>query len=117
VHKTANVLNKVPKGVQPRMKKSLHEIWIAENREDAHRAFDLFVGKYEAKYPRAVRCLEKDRKQLLAFCDFPAEHWQQLRITNPIESTFATARGSRQTILYFHLPFLYKRSLYEDISG
>jgi len=92
VHKTANVLNKVPKSVQPKMKKSLHEIWMAENREDAHRAFDLFVGKYEAKYPRAVRCLEKDREELLAFYDFPAEHWQHIRTTNPIESTFATVR-------------------------
>ena len=92
VHKTANVLNKVPKSVQPKMKKSLHEIWMAQTREDAHRAFDLFVSKYEAKYPKAVKCLEKDRKELLAFYDFPAEHWQHIRTTNPIESTFATVR-------------------------
>jgi len=92
VHKIANVLNKVPKSVQPRMKQALHEIWMAETREDAHRAFDLFVDKYEAKYPKAVRCLERDRKEFLAFYDFPAEHWQHIRTTNPIESTFATVR-------------------------
>ncbi len=92
VHKTANVLNKVPKSVQPKMKKSLHEIWMAQTRGDAHRAFDLFVNKYEAKYPKAVKCLAKDREELLAFYDFPAEHWQHIRTTNPIESIFATAR-------------------------
>ena len=92
VHKTANVLNKVPKGIQPRVKESLHEIWMAETREKACRAFDLFVSKYGAKYPKAVECLEKDREELLAFYDFPAEHWQHIRTTNPIESTFATVR-------------------------
>jgi putative transposase len=92
VHKTANVLNKVPKRTQPKVKRALHEIWMAETRQDAYRAFDLFVDKYKAKYPKAVRCLEKDREELLAFYDFPAEHWQHIRTTNPIESTFATVR-------------------------
>ena len=92
VHKTDNILNKVPKRVQPKVKKALHEIWMAETRQDAYMAFDLFVDKYKAKYPKAVRCLEEDREELLAFYDFPAEHWQHIRTTNPIESTFATVR-------------------------
>ena len=92
VHKTANVLNKVPKSVQPRMKQALHEIWMAETRQKAYTAFDHFVERYAAKYPKAVDCLTKDRKELLAFYDFPAEHWQHIRTTNPIESTFATVR-------------------------
>ena len=92
VHKTANVLNKLPKSLQPKAKSDLHDIWMAETREDARKAFDLFVEKYEAKYPKAVHCLKKDRDVLLAFYDFPAEHWIHLRTTNPIESTFATVR-------------------------
>jgi transposase-like protein len=92
VHKTANVLNKVPKGMQPKVKAALQEIWMADTRQDAYRAFDLFVETYEAKYPKAVECLTKDREELLAFYDFPAEHWQHIRSTNPIESTFATVR-------------------------
>jgi transposase-like protein len=92
VHKTANILNKLPKSVQSKAKSDLHDIWMAETREDAGKAFDLFVEKYEAKYSKAVRCLKKDRDVLLAFYDFPAEHWIHLRTTNPIESTFATVR-------------------------
>ena len=92
LHKTANVLNKLPKRVQPKAKRALHEIWMAETREDAYAAFDHFVNKYGAKYPKAVQCLEKDREELLAFYDFPAEHWQHIRTTNPVESTFATVR-------------------------
>ncbi|MHC4397766.1 MAG: IS256 family transposase [Planctomycetota bacterium] len=108
VHKTANVLNKVPKGMQPKIKAALHEIWMAATRKDAYKAFDLFVETYEAKYPKAVECLKKDREALLAFYDFPAAHWQHIRTTNPIESTFATVRlrtaktrgcVSRKTIL------------------
>jgi len=91
-HKSGNVLNKVPKSVQPKMKDALHEIWQAETRDDATAAFDLFVSKFEAKYSKATACLEKDRDELLAFYDFPAEHWKHLRTTNPIESTFATVR-------------------------
>lgn len=92
VHKMANVLNYLPKAVQPRAKKALQEIWMAEDRATAHKAFDHFVETYQAKYPKAVACLEKDREALLAFYDFPAEHWVHIRTTNPVESTFATIR-------------------------
>ncbi len=92
VHKTANVLNKMPKSVQPKAKAALHEIWMAETHADALGAFELFGETYRAKYPGSVKCLEKDLDELLAFYDFPAEHWIHLRTTNPIESTFATVR-------------------------
>lgn len=92
VHKTANVLDKLPKRLQPAAKEKLHDIWQADTREHANEAFDLFVATYSAKYPKAVECLSKDRDALLAFYDFPAEHWIHLRTTNPIESTFATVR-------------------------
>jgi transposase-like protein len=92
VHKTANVLDKLPKRLQAEAKQKLHAIWMADTREHAHQAFDLFVRTYEAKYSKAVECLTKDRDVLLAFYDFPAEHWGHLRTTNPIESTFATVR-------------------------
>jgi transposase-like protein len=108
VHKTANVLNKLPKSVQPKVKAELHEIWMAESREDAHKAFARTLKRFEAKYPQAMDCLAKDRDALLAFYDYPAEHWVHIRTTNPIESTFATVRlrtkrsrncGSRETTL------------------
>ena len=92
VHKTANVLNHMPKSVQPRAKADIHEIWMADSRAEAISAFDVFLEKYQAKYPAACECLQKDRDVLLAFYDFPAEHWKHLRTTNPIESTFATIR-------------------------
>jgi len=92
VHKTANVLNKLPKSLQAKAKAMLQEIWMATTRNQADRAFDLFVASFEAKYPKAVECLVKDRDVLLTFYDFPAEHWVHLRTTNPIESTFATVR-------------------------
>lgn len=92
VHKTANVLNKMPKSVQPKAKADLHEIWQAETREMGNKAFDHFLEKYGAKYSDACECLKKDREALLTFYDFPAEHWGHLRTTNPIESTFATIR-------------------------
>lgn len=92
VHKTANVLNNMPRSVQPRAKADLHAIWQAETREAAHTAFDHFLEKYGAKYEGACACLRKDRDELLTFYDFPAEHWAHLRTTNPIESTFATIR-------------------------
>ena len=92
VHKTANVLNKLPQSVQPKAKAMLHEIWQAETKAAAETAFDLFVTTFAAKYPKAVECLVKDREVLLTFYDFPAEHWIHLRTTNPIESTFATVR-------------------------
>jgi transposase-like protein len=92
VHKTANVLDKMPKGVQPKAKAALHDISMAETKAEAERAFDLFVATYEAKYPKAVECLSKDRGVLLRFYDFPAEHWRHIRTTNPIESVFAAVR-------------------------
>ena len=92
MHKTANVLDNLPKAQQPRAKEALHQIWMAATRQEANSAFDLFVAKYQAKYPKAVACLTKDRDVLLTFYDFPAEHWIHLRTTNPIESTFATVR-------------------------
>ena len=92
VHKTRNVLNALPKSVQPKAKQALHAIWQAETKADAARAFDRFLTTYEAKYLKATACLEKDRETLLTFYAFPAAHWQSLRTTNPIESTFATIR-------------------------
>ena len=91
-HKTGNILNRMPKSVQPKAKTDIHEIWMAATREDAHKAFDAFLEKYQAKYPQACDCLKQDRDVLLTFYDFPAEHWKHLRTTNPIESTFATIR-------------------------
>lgn len=92
VHKTANVLNKLPPGLQAKAKAMLHDIWMAPTREEAEKAFDLFVKTFEVKYSKATACLSKDRAVLLAFYDFPAEHWVHLRTSNPIESTFATVR-------------------------
>jgi putative transposase len=92
VHKTANVLNKVPKSVQPGMKADLREVYLAPSRAAAEGAIDVFAEKYRARYGKAVECLTKDRCNLLAFYDFPAEHWDHLRTTNPIESVFATVR-------------------------
>ncbi len=108
MHKTGNVLDKMPKGVQKKAKSDLHEIWMAETKEEAEQAFNLFINKYQAKYSKAVECLVKDRETLLTFYDFPAEHWKHLRTTNPVESTLATVRlrtdktrncGSRITVL------------------
>jgi putative transposase len=92
VHKTANVLNKLPKSLQANAKDKLHQIWMAPDKEEAERQFDDFIAIYEAKYPKAVECLQKDREVLLTFYDFPAEHWKHIRTTNPIESTFSTVR-------------------------
>jgi putative transposase len=108
VHKTANVLNALPKALQPKAKARLHDIWMAETRADAIKAFDAFLEDYSKKYPKATDCLKKDRDVLLTFYDFPAEHWRHIRTTNPIESTFATIRlrhrrtkgnGTRQATL------------------
>src|SRR5436309_7532837 len=92
VHKTANVLNKLPKGQQSKAKRALQEIWMAATKNDALAAFDAFVETWGIKYDKAVDCLTKDRDALLAFYDFPAEHWKHLRTTNVIESSFATVR-------------------------
>ena len=91
-HKTNKVLNALPKSGQPKAKQALPEIWRAETKAAAARAFELFLKTYEAKYPKATACLEKDRQALLAFYAFPASHWQSLRTTKPIESTFGTIR-------------------------
>lgn len=92
VHKTANVLNKLPKSLQAKAKNKLHQIWMAPEKDEAQRHFDDFIRLYDAKYPKAAQCLGKDREALLTFYDFPAEHWRHIRTTNPIESTFATVR-------------------------
>ncbi len=92
MHKTMNVLNCLPTSAQPKAKQALHEIWQADTKEEAERAFDLFIRTYEPKYPKATLCLQKDREELLVFYDFPAQHWQSIRTTNPIESTFGTIR-------------------------
>jgi transposase-like protein len=92
VHKTANVLNKLPKRQQPEAKRAIWEIYRAESKAEAAKALDRFSKTYQAKYPEAVTCLVKDRDVLLTFFDFPAEHWAHIRTTNPIESTFATVR-------------------------
>jgi transposase-like protein len=108
VHKTGNVLNKLPKSMQEKVKGSLHDIWMAESRVEADKAFDLAVSKYGVKYAPAMECLKKDRTELLAFYDFPAEHWIHIRTSNPIESAFSSIRlrtaktrncGSRETTL------------------
>jgi putative transposase len=92
VHKTANVLNRLPNSQQPKAKQALQEIWMAETKKDALAAFDAFVEVWGVKYDKAVECLTKDREVLLAFYDVPAEHWKHLRTTNVIESSFATIR-------------------------
>ena len=89
-HKTRNVLNALPKSVQPKAKQALQDIWRADTKAAAEHAFDVFVETYEPKYPKATACLQKDREELLTFYVFPAQHWQSLRTTNPIESTFGT---------------------------
>ena len=108
VHKAANVLNHFPRPQQPAANAGLQDVWMAPTKAAALEALEKFARDYRAKYPRAVECLLKDREELLAFYDFPAEHWQHLRTTNPIESTFATVRlrtaktkgcGSRQACL------------------
>ena len=92
LHKTLNVLDKFPKSVQPNAHKDLHEIWLAPDRATAETAIAAFAEKYAPKYDKAVECLIKDRETLLTFFDFPADHWDHLRTTNPIESVFATVR-------------------------
>lgn len=92
VHKTVNVLNKLPKYLQAKAKSDLQQIWMAATRAQALAAFDGFVKTYSPKYPKAGECLTKDKEALLAFYDFPAAHWMHLRTTNPIESTFASVR-------------------------
>lgn len=92
MHKTMNVLNCLPKSLQAKAKQAMHAIWQADTREEAKKAFDLFLVTYEPKYPKAIVCLQRDCQELLAFYDFPAPHWQSIRTSNPIESTFGTIR-------------------------
>ena len=108
VHKTANVLTKLPKSMHEKVKGSLHEIWMAESRAGAEKAFNLALSQYGAKYDGAMECLRKDHDELLSFYDFPAEHWAHIRTSNPIESAFSSIRlrtaktrncGSRETTL------------------
>jgi transposase-like protein len=108
VHKMGNVLNKLPKSMQEKVKGSLHDIWMAESRTEADKAFDLALEKYGVKYASAMECLKKDRAELLTFYDYPAEHWIHIRTSNPIESAFSSIRlrtaktrncGSRETTL------------------
>ena len=108
VHKTANILDKMPKRVQPHAKKLIHEMYTAPTKTDALRTYDAFLDLYRGKYPKACECLEKDREVLFTFYHFPSEHWTHIRTSNPIESTFATVRhrtrqtkgcGSRQATL------------------
>jgi len=92
MHKTMNVLNCLPKSAQVKAKDSLHDIWQAGTKADSEKAFDLFIKMYEPKYPKAAICLQKNRDELMSFFDFPAQHWQSIRTSNPIESTFGTIR-------------------------
>ena len=92
MHKTMNVLNCLPKSAHAKAKQALHAIWQAETKKHAEEAFDLFIETYDPKYPKATLCLLKDRDELMAFFDFPAQHWQSIRTSNPIESTFGTIR-------------------------
>lgn len=92
VHKTANVLNQMPKSLQAKAKSHLHDIWMPETKAEAESAFDFFVEAYGVKYDRPVERLVKDHERLLTFYDFSAEHWKNVRTTNSIESTFATVR-------------------------
>ena len=92
VHKTANILDKMPKSVQGRAKQLIHEMYLSPTRKAALTAYEQFITSYQAKFPKAIECLEKDKEWLFTFYDFPAQHWSHLRTTNPIESTFATVR-------------------------
>ena len=92
MHKTGNILNYLPKSLQSKAKSDIQAIWMAESKDEAVKAILVFQDKYQAKYERAVHCLEKDREDLLSFYDFPAEHWCHIRTTNAIESTFSTLR-------------------------
>lgn len=107
-HKSGNVIDKLPKAIQAKAKGMLHDQYLAPTREEAVKAYELFVASFDEKYPKAVECLTKDKDELFAFYDFPAAHWLHLRTTNPIESTFATVRlrhrrtkgsGTRKTTL------------------
>jgi putative transposase len=100
VHKTANVLAKLPNHEQPKAKRAVEEIWMAEMKADGEAAFDAFIESHQVKYDKAAEYLNKDRHAVLTFYDFPAEHWKHLRTTNPIDARsqpYATARSGRRT--------------------
>ncbi len=99
-HKTMNVLNCLPTLSQPKAKAAIHNIWQAETKADAEKTFDLFIETYEPKYPKAALCLQKDREELMAFFDFPAQHWQSIRTSNSIESAFTTIRHRTKRCLH-----------------
>lgn len=92
VHKTSNILDKMPKAIQPKAKSMIYEMYMAPSKESALKAYDHFIKTFEPKYPKAMECLVKDKESLFTFYDFPATHWIHIRTTNPIESTFATVR-------------------------
>src|SRR3979411_1578140 len=92
VHKTLNILDKMPKSVQGKAKQLIHEMYLSPTRKAALAAYDQFISSYQTKFPKACECLQKDKEVLFTFYDFPAQHWSHLRTTNPIESTFATVR-------------------------
>jgi len=98
VHKTANILDKLPKSIQPRAKSLIHEMYQAQSKKEALGAYDHFISAYEDKYPKAVECLTKDSEDLFAFYDFPAVHWIHIRTTNPIESTIENQTDQRMRI-------------------
>jgi putative transposase len=93
VHKTANILDKLPKAIQSKAKSMIHDMYMADTKENALKAYDLFIKSFQDKYPKAVECLVKDKESLFTFYQFPALHWLHVRTTNPIESTFATVRN------------------------
>ncbi len=107
VHKTANVLNKVPRAIQPKVKEDLHDIWMSDSRTHAEKAFDLCLRKYEAKYPKAMHCLQKDRDKMLTFYDFPAEHWGHIR-------TDLSPRNRAMTRMRFPISLCIRRSQHEE---
>ena len=117
VHKTANVLNKVPKAVQPKVKEALHDIWMAETQEAAHKAFDSCVKRFEGKYAKAMECLVKDKDSMLSFYDFPAEHWQCQWpiILTPFRSIKLTHLGRQKSALAFVLQSITLSSQHEDV--
>jgi transposase-like protein len=127
VHKTANILDSMPKSIQPKAKERIHDIYLAPTREQAFVAYNNFLSLYGKKFPKACECLAKDKDVLFAFYDFPAEHWIHLRSTNPIESTFATVRlrtektkgcGTRLATLTMVFKLVYEtRKTWKKIKG
>ena len=115
VHKTANVLNKLPKGVQAKAKQHLHGIWMAETREAAAAAFDHFVDAYGAKYDQATACLVKDREALLAFYDFPAEHWKHVRTTDEIDKRNCCLTSGKTMMAWHGLPGAARRATFDKL--